>query len=594
MRTKLPLLMLALLPLASFGQSAKSKVSSQPLSAKSTAAAIATPTSHLPSAYCMPALDCSDDDMITNVNFGGINNTTACSPGGYGDYTAMMNTSPILAGQSYPIAVTVGTGWPYENVSVWVDYNMNDTFDASEFTYIGNANGNATGLVINGNIAIPAGTANGTYKMRVRVAADSAQPTDAAAACDETQGFGETEDYSLMVGVAAPTGCLTAPNGAYPTAAFTPTCNGAPATITTAGYAGEYSTVNVTMGTAYTFTVSKPAYFITIGDSAGATVLASGTGSVVWTATMTGVVRFYAHTDSACGSGTSATLHTRSVQCGTPPTEPDYGCDQTYTGTWSQANAVTKSLNYAVANDFFVPKEFSSYKLQTMTASFVRQSATVDTTDLQSFDVVLMSDSGSGTPGTAIKTWNGVIPTVTVGAANFAGFPTYDAVINLGDYELTGNAAADTRYWLSLQSTSASASSYFWIGYNYTTGWITAPNYQSSDNGVTYAVIASSTDPNARYDSVWSLNAECVTAAVSEAVNKNVSFYPNPVKDYLNINSKTAIETVHVYNLAGQKMQISAKVVNGKVDMSKLAPGVYIISTILEGGVNESFKVIKK
>ena len=41
-------------------------------------------------------------------------------------------------------------------------------------------------------------------------------------------------------------------------------------------------------------------------------------------------------------------------------------------------------------------------------------------------------------------------------------------------------------------------------------------------------------------------------------------------------------------------MSVSAKLVDGKVDMSKLTPGVYIVSTILDGGVNESFKVVKK
>ena len=41
-------------------------------------------------------------------------------------------------------------------------------------------------------------------------------------------------------------------------------------------------------------------------------------------------------------------------------------------------------------------------------------------------------------------------------------------------------------------------------------------------------------------------------------------------------------------------MPVAAKLVNGKVDMSRLAPGVYIITTVLDGGKKESFKVVKK
>lgn len=400
-------------------------------------------------------------------------------------------------------------------------------------------------------------------------------------------------DNILVDAVAAPvTGCLTDTEGQWPTATVTPVCNGAVTNVTTAAYLNEYSKVNVIGGTTYTFSTSNTSYFITIGDDAGTTVLASGTGSVEYTPTANGVIRFYSHLSSNCDG--VDTIHTRAVKCGLPPVEPDYGCDQDYTGVWSQANSVNKASNFAVANDFFVPKESTSYKLQSIKASFVRALAAVAPADLQSFDVVLMSDSGSNSPGTVIKTWTGVVPTTVVGPALFANFPTYISTINLDNYDVPVNAAADTRYWISLQLTSASASNYFWIGYDYTTGWVTAPNHQSNDNGVTYAPIASDTNPAARYDSVWSIDAECTTAAVSEAGNKNVSYFPNPVKDFLTINSKKKIETVHIYNVAGQKMSVASKLVDGKVDMSKLAPGVYIVSTILDGGVNESFKVVKK
>ena len=82
--------------------------------------------------------------------------------------------------------------------------------------------------------------------------------------------------------------------------------------------------------------------------------------------------------------------------------------------------------------------------------------------------------------------------------------------------------------------------------------------------------------------------------ATDDLANKSVKIYPNPVVEYLNISASTKVESVTVHNIAGQKMPVAAKLVNGKVDMSRLAPGVYIITTVLDGGKKESFKVVKK
>ena len=109
-------------------------------------------------------------------------------------------------------------------------------------------------------------------------------------------------------------GCTTASYGLYPSSTYTPTCNGSPGTITSLGYAGEYSNVNVTSGTAYTFSSSIGTDYITIAGSVGSPVYTTGTGSVTWTSTVTGTVRFYTHTNSFCGE--SATSRSRIVSCG--------------------------------------------------------------------------------------------------------------------------------------------------------------------------------------------------------------------------------------------------------------------------------------
>ena len=144
--------------------------------------------------YCEPSLDCTDGDLITNVTFADVNNNSDCSPNGYGDYTDMI--ASVEAGSMNDISVTVGDGWPYESVSVWIDYNNNFVFDEDEFTYIGTGTAGA----VTGSVMIPAVVPDGQYRMRVRVAAVGEGSATWDMSCDEDQVYGETEDYTVNVG----------------------------------------------------------------------------------------------------------------------------------------------------------------------------------------------------------------------------------------------------------------------------------------------------------------------------------------------------------------------------------------------------------
>ncbi len=123
---------------------------------------------------------------------------------------------------------------------------------------------------------------------------------------------------NIMVGQ-----CLTATSSTpqYPTTSYVPaTCDGITSnSITTVGYASEYSAVTVTLGQTYTFTSSTATDLITISADAGATAATSGIGSVTWVSTIAGDVYFYTHlNDGACGAENVS--RTRSVICGIPPT----------------------------------------------------------------------------------------------------------------------------------------------------------------------------------------------------------------------------------------------------------------------------------
>jgi hypothetical protein len=119
--------------------------------------------------------------------------------------------------------------------------------------------------------------------------------------------------------------CYTATYGLWPTGTFTPACSGTFQNITTGGYAGEYSNVNLVAGTNYTFRSSITTDYITVDDNGAAPLVGvvgiSGAAGITWTCTATGTYRFYTHTSSACGSNT--TSRTRMITCtAAAPTAP--------------------------------------------------------------------------------------------------------------------------------------------------------------------------------------------------------------------------------------------------------------------------------
>ncbi len=166
--------------------------------------------------YCTPgSSDCTDDDVITRVRISTLDNSSACSPGGYGNYTNTLPAPVVYSGAANPITVNVPTSWT-EQVAVWIDYNQNGQFETSEFTNLGSNVGN--GGILNGNINIPAGLPSITTRMRVRVRFSTAWTSGQA--CTGVT-FGETEDYNVTL-----TPCIPVRITSSPASSVTTTCGG--------------------------------------------------------------------------------------------------------------------------------------------------------------------------------------------------------------------------------------------------------------------------------------------------------------------------------------------------------------------------------
>ena len=136
------------------------------------------------------------DEYINNVLLNTINNTTACSAGGFGNYSAMSTT--LAKGSPYTVTVSPainGAPGAYtdDEIAVWIDYNNDlDFADAGErIAYV---------LVAAGwnnvfNFVVPATATTALVNMRVRI---SYSVDGAIIPCGEST-YGEVEDYKVNI-----------------------------------------------------------------------------------------------------------------------------------------------------------------------------------------------------------------------------------------------------------------------------------------------------------------------------------------------------------------------------------------------------------
>ena len=154
------------------------------LSAASAASAKVNLNSFL-NCYCASAATSTNDEEITNVTLGTINNTTACASLTGTQGTAVAGSTADLysnfagstvpvpnlnATQSYNLSfqLTLCLGSPYTNTNkVWIDWNRDGDFlDASEEVFnSGSASRNTT--TFNTSIFVPVWVASGQTRMRV-------------------------------------------------------------------------------------------------------------------------------------------------------------------------------------------------------------------------------------------------------------------------------------------------------------------------------------------------------------------------------------------------------------------------------------------
>ena len=146
--------------------------------------------------YCQPpavTLHSFVDDFMSNVTIQGTTFNSSNATDLVTGYTQVpatpaSNTADISQLTNYTIVATVANA-PTQ-VSGWVDFNQNGTFDPAEFFDM-----TVSGTTATGSIAVPATALPGLTGLRIRARAANFIDADACA----TFGSGETEDYLVTI-----------------------------------------------------------------------------------------------------------------------------------------------------------------------------------------------------------------------------------------------------------------------------------------------------------------------------------------------------------------------------------------------------------
>lgn len=238
--------------------------------------------------------DVSISSTSLNNSGSGCNNATDAYTyfSGLSQYTAT-----LTKGSTYSLNVTEGL--QSSDISVWIDYNQNQLFEASEWNQV--AIGSSVGVASSVSITIPGSAASGLTRMRIRTR-NTGFSNGSGDACTSF-GSGETEDYDItIVGGGSGTGCISISQ--YPANTITgPTSNGqtvviTPSTGTTCNYSGEYGVLSLTAGN-YTLTSSNPTDYFTVTTTTS-TVLFTGSTPLTFSIAAAGTYQSHIFSSSSC------------------------------------------------------------------------------------------------------------------------------------------------------------------------------------------------------------------------------------------------------------------------------------------------------
>ena len=478
--------------------------------------------------YCVPSVSGTTYYITSFTSSGATTNMaytgTSQGSGGYRDLTAT-NKIANYAGSVTSITLSMGPSSD-AGFAVWVDWNNNLLFEASEKLYATTA---YTTTTSGATLTVPAGTALGNYRMRVVMDYNSTSPSNPCATISSGEyidAIFEVVDPPACVSPTAITSSAITTTGA--TVSWT-----APATAPASGYDVYISTTN-SVPTATTI----PTYTGVIATNYTFTSLQSSTPYYVW------VRSSCSATESSVWTG-PATFTTL-----TPPPAND-----------ECSGAIALTVGGVFAQNPYIGTTAGATTTTDATATLACSPSV--TAYRETWYSVIVPASGSVTIETAADTGSGVTDTVLSVYTGSCG-----ALTSVGCDDDNG---AGSFSLLSLTGLTPG-----------TTLLIAVWNYSN----IGKSIAAQGTYKVSAYDSSLGTNELSLT-------KNNVTIYPNPFKDILNISDVKGVKSVTITDASGRTVKTIAKP-SSVLNLSDLNTGLYLVTLHYDNGSVKTLKAIKK
>ena len=106
--------------------------------------------------------------------------------------------------------------------------------------------------------------------------------------------------------------------------------------------------------------------------------------------------------------------------------------------------------------------------------------------------------------------------------------------------------------------------------------------------GQTYYILI-----NSNVTSTITIESDTVLSTEENTI-EGFSFFPNPIKDVLNVNANQSIDQITLYNITGQKvMEQKINATSTQISLGNLPSGIYLM-TARTGTIEATYKVIKQ
>lgn len=124
------------------------------------------------------------------------------------------------------------------------------------------------------------------------------------------------------------------------------------------------------------------------------------------------------------------------------------------------------------------------------------------------------------------------------------------------------------------------------------TKYVTSLTKKISNDGVITCTNNSFTD-NLDAKSITTYVIKRVSTAVNEHEITNITFFPNPAEDFIQLSTNENVKYINIFNLEGQKIMYINNPAESRINISTLQSGTYIIQ-VNQNGVEERMKFFKK